>query len=67
MGKVAVGLTLQSHSIEFCSHVALWAGLVKRGPADLAQLGGHVKWQDTLKKRWGLVTDRRSKTEKSKH
>ena len=48
MGKVAVGLSLQAHSAQLSSHVALWGGLVQGGLLDTSHLSDHEEGQHAL-------------------
>lgn len=46
--EIAVGLVLQSHSVQFSSYVAFRGGLVQGGLPDLRHLGSHKERQHTL-------------------
>lgn len=48
MGKIAVGLALQTHSGELSCHVALWGGLVQGGLPDASHFSGHKEGQHAL-------------------
>lgn len=48
VGKVAVGLSLQAHSTQLSSHVALWGGLVQGGLLDTSHLSDHEEGQHAL-------------------
>lgn len=48
VGKVAVGLALQTHSAQLSCNVALWGGLVQGGLLDTSHLSDHEEGQHTL-------------------
>lgn len=48
MGEVAIGLALQTHSVELSCHVALWGGLVQGGFPDAGHFSGHEEGKHTL-------------------
>lgn len=48
MREVAIGLALQTHSVELSCYIALWGGLVQGGFLDTSHFSDHKEGEHAL-------------------
>lgn len=56
MGEVAIGLRLQTHSVELSRHITLWGGLIQSRLPDTSHFSGNEEGQDALHREENMST-----------